>query len=75
MNNLYHILLIRLSGLLRTRVIMACIGLWVMHEQPCISQWVVAVIALSLGVSAVEAWRSPNGETHVRLKPLKEEDR
>jgi len=70
-----NILVLRLLGLLRTRVIMACIGLFVMHEQPCISEWVVAVIALSLGVSAIEAWKSPNGDTHVRLNPSKDEDK
>ena len=61
MSRLSTLLLLRLSGLLRTRVVMSCVGLWVMHEQPCISQWIVAVVGLSLGISAIEAWKGTSG--------------
>lgn len=60
MNLHLQILCHRLSGLLRTRVIMACLGLYVMYKQPSIGQWVVAIVGLSLGVSAVDAWKGQN---------------
>jgi hypothetical protein len=47
----------RLSGLLRTRVLLSCLGLYVMYKQPSIGQWVVAIVGLALGVSAVDAWK------------------
>lgn len=47
----------RLAGLLRTRVILSLIGLYVMTQHPEIAQWVVAICGLALGVSAVDAWR------------------
>ena len=60
MNINLQILLHRLSGLIRTRVIMACLGLYVMYKQPSIGQWVVAIVGLSLGVSAIDAWKGQN---------------
>jgi len=47
--------LIRLSGLLRTRVIMSCVGLYVLSEQPEAGQWVAIIVGLALGVSAIDA--------------------
>lgn len=47
----------RLSGLLRTRVILSCIGLYVMYKQPSIGQWVVSIVGLALGVSAIDAFK------------------
>ena len=49
--------LVRLTGLLRTRVIMACAGLYVLNQQPAAGQWVAAIVGLSLGVSAIDAWK------------------
>ena len=60
MNQNLQILLHRMSGLLRTRVIMACLGLYVMYKQPSIGQWVVAIVGLALGVSAIDAWKGQN---------------
>lgn len=57
MNDHLKLLLIRLSGLLRTRVIMACLGLYVLHAQPEAGQWVAVIVGLSLGVSAIDALR------------------
>lgn len=51
------ILLHRLSGLIRTRVILSMIGLYVMYKQPSIAQWVFSIIGLALGVSAIDAYR------------------
>lgn len=56
----WEILAHRLSGLLRTRVIMACLGLFVMYKQPSIGQWVVSIVGLALGVSAIDAWKGHN---------------
>lgn len=53
-----HILLHRLSGLLRTRVLLSLIGLYAMYKQPLIAQWVVALVGLALGVSAVDAYKN-----------------
>ena len=50
----------RLSGLLRTRVLMSCVGLYIMYKQPSIGQWVVAIVGLALGVSAIDAWKGQN---------------
>ncbi len=47
----------RLSGLLRTRVIMACVGLWVLKEAPQAGQWIAVIVGLSLGVSAIDAMK------------------
>lgn len=48
----------RLSGLLRTRVLLSLIGLWIMYKEPTIGPWVVSLIGLALGVSAVDAWKN-----------------
>ena len=45
----------RLSGLLRTRVLLSLIGLWVMSKHPEIAQWVMGLVGLALGVSAIDA--------------------
>lgn len=44
-----------LAGLLRTRVILSAIGLFVIYKQPSIGQWVVALVGMALGVSAIDA--------------------
>lgn len=51
------IILHRLSGLIRTRVILSMIGLFVMYKQPAIAQWVMGIIGLALGVSAIDAYK------------------
>lgn len=55
MNEHLKIILVRLSNLLRTRIIMSCIGLWVLNNQPASGQWVAIIVGLALGVSAIEA--------------------
>lgn len=55
MNEHLKLLLTRLSGLFRTRVIMACLGLYVLNSQPSAGQWVAVIVGLSLGVSAIDA--------------------
>jgi len=57
MNEHFKSILIRLSGLLRTRVIMACVGLYVLERQPEAGQWVAVIVGLSLGVSAIDAFK------------------
>jgi len=57
MNEHLKSILVRLSGLLRTRVIMACIGLYVLTVQPSTGQWVAIIVGLSLGVSAIDAMK------------------
>lgn len=57
MNEHLKSILVRLSGLLRTRVIMACIGLYVLTVQPSTGQWVAVIVGLSLGVSAIDAMK------------------
>jgi hypothetical protein len=57
MDEHFKIVLHRLSGLLRTRVIMACLGLYVLNAQPTAGQWVAVIVGLSLGVSAIDALR------------------
>jgi len=47
----------RMTGLLRSRVIICMIGLKVMSSQPEIGQWVVAICGMAMGVSAVDAFR------------------
>jgi len=47
--------LVRLSGLLRTRVVMSCLGLYVLNNQPAAGQWVAVIVGLALGVSAIDA--------------------
>ena len=45
----------RLAGLLRTRVILSAAGLFIIYKQPAIGQWVVILVGLALGVSAIDA--------------------
>lgn len=45
----------RLSGLLRTRVLLSTAGLVIICIRPEISQWVVILVGLALGVSAIDA--------------------
>lgn len=47
----------RLTGLLRSRVIICMVGLYVMKQQPTIGQWVVEICGLALGVHAIDAWK------------------
>lgn len=58
MKSCIHICLERLSGLLRTRVIMSCIGLYSMVLQPSIAPYIVPIIGLALGVSAIDAYHA-----------------
>ena len=61
MNLHLSILCHRLSGLLRTRVILSLIGLYVLREIPQAGQWVVTLVGMALGVSAIDAWKG-NGK-------------
>ena len=45
----------RLTGLLRTRVIICMVGLYIMKSQPAVAEWVVAICGLALGVSAIDS--------------------
>lgn len=51
------VILHRIVGLLRTRVILSLIGLYAMYKQPAIGPWVTGIVGLALGVSAVDAWK------------------
>lgn len=55
MNKCMKAALFRLTGLLRTRVIMSCIGLAIIYARPEAAQWVAIVVGLALGVSAIDA--------------------
>jgi len=57
MNEHVKLMLIRLSGLLRTRVIMSCLGLYVLVRSPEAGEWVAVIVGLALGVSAIDAFR------------------
>ena len=48
-------LLHRLSGLVRTRVILSMIGLYAMTKTPEISHDVVVIVGLALGISAIDS--------------------
>lgn len=50
-----HILLHRVSGLLRTRVIISMIGIYVTYSKPEIGQSICILVGLALGVSAIDA--------------------
>ncbi len=58
--------LFHLSGLLRTRVILALIGIAVVCFKPEVGQWVVSLVGMAAGVSAVDAWRCRDGRTDKR---------
>lgn len=45
----------RLSGLLRTRVLLSAAGLVMLYVKPEIGQWVVILVGMALGVSAIDA--------------------
>lgn len=45
----------RLTGLLRSRVVICMIGLVVMYHRPSIGQWVVTICGMAMGVSAIDA--------------------
>jgi hypothetical protein len=64
---MWHLLVTRLLNLLRTRVVMSCLGLVMMAYSPATSQYVVAIVGLALGVSALEVWRGANGDTRTRI--------
>lgn len=51
----WTVVLHRMAGLLRTRVILAGIGLIVLCKNPEVGQWVVALVGMALGVSAIDA--------------------
>lgn len=57
-----HVIIHRASGLLRTRVILSAVGMYVMYKQPVIAQWVVSLVGLALGVSAIDAYKFKQGE-------------
>lgn len=62
------ILKVRLAGLLRTRVILSMVGLYAMYKQPAIGPWVLGVVGMALGVSAVDAWKGEQGGRSERSK-------
>ena len=45
----------RLSSLLRGRYIMSLIGMGIIVYKPELGQWIVALVGLSVGVSAIDA--------------------
>lgn len=51
------VLLHRLSGLIRTRVVLSLIGLYVLNKQPQAGQYIVTLIGMAMGVSAIDAWK------------------
>jgi hypothetical protein len=54
----------RLTGLLRSRVVICMVGLYVLNNKPEIGQWVVSLCGLALGVSAVDALKGiDNGKS------------
>ncbi len=65
LNKILH----HLTGLVRTRVVICGVGLIVMYNKPIISQSVVALCGLAIGVSAVDAWK---GDT--RGRPIARDD-
>ena len=56
MNKHVEELLIRLSRLLRARVIVCMIGLYSISKQPTAAEWIAVVCGLAIGVSGVEEW-------------------
>lgn len=50
------------TGLFRTRVILAMVGLYAMYKQPAIGPYVVGIIGMALGVSAVDAWKGTGND-------------
>lgn len=48
--------LLRLTGLLRARVILSLIGMYAMYKQPSVAHWIFSITGLALGVSAVDAY-------------------
>lgn len=59
----------RLSGLLRTRVLLSAAGLVIIYLKPEISQWVVTLVGLALGVSAIDAMKgSKNGTDKTNIE-------
>lgn len=50
-------LLHHLSGLVRTRVVLSLFGIWVVYKEPSIGQWVVTLVGMAIGVSAIDAVR------------------
>ena len=57
----WHVILHRMAGLLRTRVILSGVGMVVLCKNPEVGQWVVALVGMALGVSAIDAIRGNNG--------------
>jgi len=54
--------ILRLTGLLRTRVVISMIGMAAMCKHPEIAHWIVSICGLALGVSAIDAFREPRGD-------------
>ncbi len=52
-----HILIQRLVGLLRTRVLISMLGVYVTYSKPEIGQSVCILVGMALGVSAIDAFR------------------
>ncbi len=49
---LYHI-----SGLLRTRVLISLLGMYLVQDHPNSGQWIVSLCGMAIGVSAIDAWK------------------
>lgn len=47
----------KITGLLRTRVLLSVFGLILIYNKPNIAQWAVAILGMAMGVSAVDAWK------------------
>jgi hypothetical protein len=50
-----------LSGLIRTRVVLALIGMLIVYSKPEAGQWIVSLVGTAAGVSAIDAWRGKDG--------------
>ncbi len=49
-----------LSGLLRTRVLVSTFGMYLIYREPEIGQWVIILVGMALGVSAIDAVKGAN---------------
>ena len=56
MNKYLEEALIRLSRLLRSRVIVCMVGLYAINKEPSAAQWIAIVCGMAIGISGVEEW-------------------
>lgn len=63
MNEHVKDVLVRLSRLLRSRVIICMVGLYCVSKQPSAAEWIAVLCGLAIGVSGIEEWRGRNGKS------------